>query len=336
MFDEDLRQRLLEGYANLPKSRRPEHWLIATAPERTQQRAWLNRTLGALAEDERRKVWSRFEDSNHFLQTYHELSVMAILQESGLQPRYEREIDGLTPDLVVFGNEGRPVLIIEVANRMRSSAVAADDRGWRFLSDRVSGIDRPLVVMVRPQGGHIGSPDDGAGKRIERRLRDWLQEEISLGEMLESQGYWFQITGHTPGTNAQLVHPQAGGWVNSDHDVVDVIRGKVKKYSGLANSCDVPFVVVLAADPRVPIDVDTVRAAMSGQLRTSVNLDPLVRSTTSPSIKMHMKDEPTRWGPALSAVGWLRAGTDDPGTLTLMPCAEATRIHGIDVGGSIT
>ena len=115
-----------------------------------------------------------------------------------------------------------------------------------------------------------------------------------------------------------------------------MIREKVKKYSGLADRYDVPFVVVLAADPRVPIDVDLVRAAMSGQLRTSVNLDPLVRSTTSPPIKMHMKDEPTRWDPALSGVGWLRAGTDDPGTLTLMPCPEATRTHGLDLGGPIT
>ena len=202
MFDDDLRHRLLEQYANRPRSRRPEHWLIATAPERTRQRAWLNQTLESLPEGERRKVWSRIEDSNHFLQTYHELSVMAILHGSGLQPRYEREIDGLTPDLVVFGDEGSPALIIEVANRMRSSGAIAADRGWRSLADRVSRIDRPLVVMVRPQGVRIGSPDDGVGKRIERRLRDWLEEEISLGESREIEGYWFQVAGQMPGTNA--------------------------------------------------------------------------------------------------------------------------------------
>jgi hypothetical protein len=335
MFDEDLRIHLLERYASRSASRRPEHWLIATAEDRGQQRAWLNRTLGSLLESDRRKIWSRIEDSNHFLQTYHEISVMAILQESGLQPRYEREMDGLTPDLVVCGDQGRPALIIEVVSRMRSSAVTADDRGWRSFSDRVGRIDRPFVVVVRPQARYIGSPDDRAAKRIEGRLRSWLQDDPFLGEMREFGDYWFQITGHMLGTNALLVHPQAGGWVNSDRDVVDVIQGKVKKYAALANIYEVPFVVVLAADPRVPIDLDTVRAAMSGQLRTSINLDPLVRSTTSPPIKMHMKDEPTRWDPALSAVGWLRAGTHEPGTLSLMPCAQATRWHGLCVGGSI-
>ena len=118
-----------------------------------------------------------------------------------------------------------------------------------------------------------------------------------------------------------------GDWVSSDRDVAAIIKPKVRKYASVATDLQVPLVVVLGADPRLPLTLGDVQSAMRGQLTFSMTLDPLVGSTSSGPFHLHQTDRAPVWDPALSAVAWLEPGTDEPGTLTLFTNVRSTHTH---------
>jgi hypothetical protein len=81
-----------------------------------------------------------------------------------------------------------------------------------------------------------------------------------------------------------------GDWVSSDRDVAAIIKPKVRKYASVATDLQVPLVVVLGADPRLPLNLGDVQSAMRGQLTFSMTLDPLVGSTSSGPFHLHQTD----------------------------------------------
>lgn len=336
MFDEQLRESLVRRYEHRSSSCRPEYWLVATAPERADQRDWVNKALALVSEPCRSKLWSRLTDDNHFLQTYHELSVAAILQEVSLRPCYEMEFGGQSPDLTILTEDGRPAVLVEVANRMRARDTALADQSWRGLRDRVRAIPAPYGLVIRNASPDLAAPSDHLAKKIARQLEQWLLLPApTTGNSLEANGYTFNIAVQMLGTNADLIYPQSGRWMNSDDDVAALIKEKVKKYASLARDLEVPLVIVIGADPRVPVDLHMLRSAMRGQLTTSVQLDPLTLRSPTGRMQMHQTDEPPAWDPALSAVGWLTPGIGDPGRISMIPSEQARRPHGLPLGGRL-
>jgi hypothetical protein len=336
VFDDELRETLMGKYGGRPNSQRPECWLIATSPERADQRAWMNRALMMLDEPGRSKLWTRLTDDNHFLQTYNELAVAAILQEGGLRPSYQIGLDGLSPDLTLLNEAGQPGLLVELTNRLRSKNTAFADHRWRGLRDRVSAIPAPYGVLVANASPDLPAPTDDLCKSIARQLRSWLlSPPIASGDVLQIEEYLFRIGTQLPGTNAQLIYSQVGDWVDSDEDVTALVEEKLKKYAPLAKDLEVPLVVVISADPRVPLDVEIVRAAMRGQSATTTRLDVLLSSSPTTTLPMHQTDKPPAWDPALSAVGWLTPGRNSPGMLSLFPTSEPLLPHGLPLGGRL-
>ncbi len=103
---------------------------MATSPDRADQRTWINEALRLVPDPGQARLWGRQTDDNHFLQTYNELATIAILQGAGFRPCYEVGLGGLTPDIAVLDEAGRPVIILEVANRMRSDDVESTEHLW--------------------------------------------------------------------------------------------------------------------------------------------------------------------------------------------------------------
>jgi hypothetical protein len=161
-------------------------------------------------------------------------------------------------------------LLIEVANRMRSrETVRLISVGVVFVTGCVQS-RLHMECSFRNASPGLPVPADHLAKGIAQRLRCWLLSSVSpVGERLAVEGYVFQVAVQMPGTNAELAYPQSGGWVNGE-DVAAMIKEKVKKYAALAHDLQVPLVVVLGADPGVPLDLDMLRAVMRGQLSTSI------------------------------------------------------------------
>jgi hypothetical protein len=129
--------------------------------------------------------------------------------------------------------------------------------------------------------------------------------------------------------------PHSELWSTSDQ-LVPIITEKVNKYAELCAELGVPLIVVVAADPRQSVTVDTVRGAVVGALTVSVNLDPFTDSPSSSGpLKLYPTDQVRRWHPCLSAVGWLQAGIDDPGTLTLFSHQYASAPADVPIGGRV-
>ena len=328
VFDDELSRDLTRRYGPRLATHRPEYYLMATSPDRADQRNWMNEALRLVPEPGQAKLWGRLTDDNHFLQTYNELATIAILQGAGFCPHYEVELGGLTPDIAVLDEAGRPAIILEVANRMRSNDVESTDHLWRSFRDRVRHIPAPWVVMVGSASPHPPGPGPKEAKRLAQDLAEWLvRPSIAPGDQMSTGGLVFTVLGQLQGSNADLVYPRGGDWVNSDRDVAGFVNDKVTKYTALARTLQVPLVVVLGADPRLPLDLGLLQSAMRGQLSLSLTLDPLVRSTSSGPFQLHATDKPPAWDPALSAVAWLEPGTDKPGKLTLFPNVRGTHPH---------
>jgi hypothetical protein len=57
--------------------------------------------------------------------------------------------------------------------------------------------------------------------------------------------------------------------------------------------------------------------------------------TSSGPLRLHQTDEVRQWHRCLFAVGWLQAGIDDPGTLTLFNHQYGGATANLPIGGRI-
>jgi len=331
-FDDAYMAALLKKHASKLASHRPGHFALATDPKRERQRAWANRTLENLEPRGAETLFRNIQTLGRFLQSYNELAVAAILQTAGLKLAYEPEIDGKTPDLVALDTGDRPTHIIEVLNRRRPKPVDAADRRWDELTDRFARIHEPWRLRVARISGDRTGPYPDVAIHLVRETARWLASNpIAVGQGWAIGDYTFLVVARSPGTDLELLTPVEEVWVDSDA-LADEIREKVSRYAGLAGELNVPMVVVVGADDNLAVTSEVVRSALNGQLSVSVNLNLFgvgSGSSTSAPLKLHATDAPRVWNRALSAVGWLKAGVDEPGVVTLFSYDKAARNHGI-------
>ena len=331
-FDDAIRKALLDRHASKLASHRPEHFALATDPTRERQVAWVNETLGNLDHRGAASLFRNLQTQGRFLQSYNELAVAAILQAAGLKLAYEREIHGRTPDLLALDGSDRPTHIIEVLNRKRPKPVDAADGHWKELSDRFERIAQPWRLRVARISGERSGPYADLAIHMVRETDKWvMSNHLAIGDGWTIDDYAFLVVAKSPGTHFELLTPVEEVWVDSD-TLAGEIRKKVSRYAELAQGLDAPLIVVVGADDALAVSSDSVKSALGGQLSVSVNLNLFGVGTgksTSAPLKMHATDAPRVWNPALSAVGWLKAGIDEPGVITLFPYEKAARHHAI-------
>jgi len=331
-FDDTLRLSLLSKYGSGLATYRPEHYALATDPAREQQRAWVNRALEQLGGRGAETLFHNLETRGRFLQSYNELAIAAILQGAGGSLAYERRLESKTPDFVVLDPSDRITHIIEVVNQKRPKPADATDKRWRELSDRFARVEQPWRLRVANQPHIQGGPAPDLAKYMVNEIGRLLASEpVRVGDLLANDAYSFLVVAPSPGTHVELLTPVEEVWVDSD-TLASGIRDKVSRYADLANQLDVPLIVVVGADDTLAVSADFVRSALGGPLTLALNLNPFgvgTGSTKSRSLRMHATDAPRVWNSALSAVGWLQAGIDIPGTIDLFPYDKAARYHGV-------
>ena len=336
-FDDATASALVSKHGSKLASHRPDHFALATDPMRERQRSWVNRSLASLDPGGAESLFHNLQTPGRFLQSYNELAVAAILQSAGLKVAYERDIQGKTPDLVTLDGD-RPTHIIEVLNRTRSKPVDASDGRWQELRDRFARIEQPWRLRVARLSGERGGPYPDTAIHIVRETQKGLNSSsTSVGDGWAIGDYTFLVVAKSPGTRLELLTPVEEVWINSD-TLAEDIQEKVSRYAAGAERLDVPLVVVVGADDTLAVTSEIVKSALGGQLSISLNLNLFGVGTgpsTSTPLKLHATDAPRVWNAALSAVGWLKAGIDEPGAVTLFSYDKSTRQHGIAASNQV-
>jgi hypothetical protein len=333
-FIEDFRKR----FASRQEWNRPEFWPVLTDPKRASQLEWLSLTISQFGESQRHNVLQRLQTNKHFLATYNELAVAALLRESDLTIEYDGNFawkNGvLTPDLTLRSATGDLVGLVEVWTRFRTTEQRGHEMQWKELRARVGRIPRPVRLLLTDLH-HTPSrpPDSGQTRKIAAHLDKWLQQlDTAIGATCEVEGYHFQAVSSLPGLRADVATPSATDWQTADM-VRKSINVKVSRYADLASSLGVPLVVVLAAEPVLPLSLDMLREALAGSQVIAIGLDPFTHDPIpSVSIPFHAKDIPAEFHPALSMVGWLEVSIDEPGTLTVFDVQSAAHKLTVPLG----
>lgn len=119
--------------------------------------------------------------------------------------------------------------------------------------------------------------------------------------------------------------------------VRNAIGQKASRYGGLATARGVPLLVVLAAEPALPLTRDLLADALAGRQALAVTLDPFGPAPTeSGPFRLGERDAPAIFNPALSAVGWLQSGIDHPGSMTLFDVRSAARVLTVPLGEKVS
>ena len=331
-FDEATKRTLLKKHGSKLATHRPEHFALATDPTRERQRAWVNETLAKLDLDGANTLFHNLQTQGRFLQSYNEAAAAAILQAGGMKLAYEREINGKTPDFIGVDAADRPTHIIEVLNRKKPQAADAGDARWEELTARFARIEKSWRLRVARVSGDRSGPYPDEAIHMVRETEQWLASTpVAVWDGWTIGDYSFLVVAGSPGTLLELLTPVEEVWVDSD-TLAQLIQEKVSRYADLAQQLEIPLLVTVAADDALAVTAEMVKSALRGQLSVSVNLNLFGvgegRSTSAP-LKMHPTDAPRVWNSALSAVGWLKAGIDDPGQMKVFPYSKAARHQGI-------
>lgn len=326
-----LAERLERKFANRPDWHRPEIWPIVFDHNRASQRHWLSEALASLSDTQQRNVLRRLEKNEQFLATYNELGVVSSLDIPGFRTEYEpklfRDNRYMTPDLALYSPKGNLFALVEVSTRFRKAEHRSQETQWKELKQRVSRIPSSMAVLVRYSAlGSHRPPTSGRAKEIEAELRPWLlQTHIRIGSTLGTEDYSFEVVGVFPGLRTELVVPTSTSWHNTDM-IRDAIAEKTDRYADWADYLDVPLMVIISAEPAVPLSVDLMQAALEGKQALSFALSPFTFEPVSTGpMRLNERDVPATFHPALSAVGLFEPGIDNPGKLTLIDIPGATR-----------
>jgi hypothetical protein len=269
---------------------------------------------------------TRLEARPSFLAAYNELAVSAIMRAAVNDVEAEPSLSGLTPDLLVSrGTNDRT--IVEVYTKHRSDAQLREEQRWKELAARGSQIPIPVGIVVRAHDGSApAAPESGVGGALIQQLRTQLfSMSEPLGHVIVIGNYAFSVLHPLDGPTAVLSTPGATGWQDADQ-VLDAINEKMSRYAALAVEHDANLMVVVAAELQSPFTEDLVRVALTGAQSIVATLDLFGPSNLgSHTVQLRPTNELVTFHPSVSAIGWLAAGIDVPGPLTVYPVASAER-----------
>ncbi len=132
----------------------------------------------------RSRLRSRLHSDQAFVTASTELAVAAALQDAGLLPHYEVEVDGVTPDFLVEGLD-RP-LLVEVWTRREPDRLRRANRAWAVFRGHVAEIPVPIGLhIIGPEREELRPPDSRSARQIVKELQEWAV----LVKLFETRSY---------------------------------------------------------------------------------------------------------------------------------------------------
>jgi hypothetical protein len=310
----------------LPEFARPALWAHANLAEHGRLREWLEAEVERLPSTARRGFVARLLDAANHTQAIAELAAGSAMRLPGYSVEYGPEINALTPDLLLTDPDGRR-LIVEVWTRGISHEAAAKNLRWASLAQRIERLPVGVVLAAdAAQPEAVTPPDQHERGRITAALKRWLlSTPFEPGAAIVCERLVFRMVDTTSDGHAKLLPIRES--VTADRkDVVEAIERKVKKYQGLINAHDLPFVVVLSADAGTGLSYDHVDSVLAGKNPISMVIPTGgIGPFDSGTIEMRQTEAPPIFDPALSAVAWLEVGQGIDARLALWELSTAAR-----------
>lgn len=159
-------------------------------------------------------------------------------------------------------------------------------------------------------------PDDQGRRRIEQGVRAWLASEDATSQVIDIEGLTFRVVGDSCTGRAEMLPVQDGASAHRQI-VVEAIQRKVSKYRRTVEEMNLPFLVVLSADPRTGLNPDLVTSILAGNNTTSTVLPAnSVGPISMGPIQLLQTHTPPGFDRALSAVAWLEINDGADAELT--------------------
>jgi hypothetical protein len=272
-----------------------------------------------------------------FLEALSELEVGAIFASAGWRVSFGPSIGGLTPDLLVEEPASGARLLIEIWTRSIPELANGQMRAWADLQARIAR-EIPIsctLLLYNPGTAAARAPDSRHQKVITKELRDALVAGVLTGGAVVTAGdYQFVVTGCAE-DHAVLVPLRPFAQTDS-RLVVNEINKKVNKYGGLVLYEQMPFMVVVAAEPNSGCDEQLVSGTLQGanSMSMALNMDVVGLVGGSRPVKLRIENSPPQFNRALSAVAWLRSGSSTPGSLIVWRQSAALKELPVLRGGS--
>jgi hypothetical protein len=326
VFDPDYLRQVADRYPDRSDWEASDVASVALSPERDKLRDWIEREVAHLPEPGRGRLTARLRSEKHLVSGLNELGAAAVLRDAGLRALYEPELNGRTPDLFVPAEGNRRPIVVEVWTREPPREAAGQRRAWHDLRSRIAKIPVPVGLRVETPGGDsYRPPSSGEAKKLTAAVKEWLLAGWPMpGDRHNVDGYRFYVWGQAVGLRTVLTIPGRTSTLDSSV-VIRAVKDKVTKYAAITDQLGGHLLVVLAAHPSAPLDIDLVRTALDGRQRLTVRFSPDARGTIADwKTRLRTEEVAERFDPALSTVGWLRLNLGDP-DLTLLPVHSAAR-----------
>jgi hypothetical protein len=290
-FGPDFVETQRRRYGNRPAEQRELSYDIAVQDEFAPWRDWLDQQFALLPRPAADALAGKLWLDEHFWTVMIELAAGAGLRAAGLNVAYEREWDGLTPDWTVLSDTGVPLCLVEVHTDSPSRRTYGQLRAWHGLVERIKQIPVSVVLALAPTGGPIPPPDPRTAKKITQDLRLSLMQPWRRPSFT-SHGYTFLVqaeprgggTMASPlGPHACFVPPSSIAGIVSARQLADRVEDKTRKYAGLADTFEVPFVVAVGAHRFTGVGLEQLDDLLAGSLTTTMQFnfgDPWVGEGT--------------------------------------------------------
>jgi hypothetical protein len=326
LFDDDFLQSLDRRYAHVGAWAQPSLYRVARWPQNAWRRDWVEDEFSRLPTVEQSWLRGRLRNEEQFLQALAELETGAILCRAGMEVSQSPAFGGeKTPDLLVTIPGTGARFLVEVWTRSIPELASGHARQWAELQARVDrGVPAAYGLMVQNFADEpLSAPASHEMKGIVGDLDRALTGRLRLpGEVVVAGRYRFRVTGPSPaGSLRAFLAPPTSYSQCDSRLLVDAIMRKVRRYRGLVLRHKIAFAVVLAGEPDSGCTEQLVEAMLSGVLSTSMTLSVNVEGRVGSGKIGQLREAnlPPRFDPCLSAVGWLRWGSIEPGELVIWP-----------------
>lgn len=274
VFPEDWIQEFRKRYEQHAAQVKPELYYLVTEEENSNYRANIQRWVDLLPPASQNDVVSRLRKVELCRETYNELLAGEVLRNGGYNPEYEKLFGTLTPDWYIDPGDNKPPFLVEVFTARISDEEEKEQNQIDDLRNRLAQIPIKVSVWLDRYPDRLHGKIDLNPKRnkaIVQKVQNWLSTNPAVGARLELEDMAFDVIGWSPDfTGIQMQGPVKNDMVD-DEPLEKKINKKIRKYTGIVNSGQVPLVVAVLTDFETGLGFDELENVTLGRLAVSYN-----------------------------------------------------------------
>jgi hypothetical protein len=251
LYTDEFMEKLEIIYKDKPKN---AFFNIATLSHNSgikfQTEEWLNE----LSVANRNQFLKRFKKNHdNFLDTYHELAIGILFKRAELNPEYDKEINGKTPDWFLPAN-GHSACIVEVSSLNMPQGELEIAREISKIRNAISTLPFKASLSARFKNHDIESIKVIDLEATLILLKEWLALKPDAGSKLKTDNLKFELMWWSENfTHTQLLGP-AQTFFSDTRRLDSKVKDKILSYLEIASLNKLPLIVVIVVDWSTAID----------------------------------------------------------------------------------